>query len=99
MRQLKSLSSPWLPRRIGTVSAKFQVEENLPPKSPIEFQKIRSDRIEREAFYIEKFRDYLFSKDLMARLDAKYMSIQKALGEGNWSGQQGTRYPNLFLNI
>ena len=81
------------------VSAKFQVEENLPPKSPIEFQKIRSDRIEREAFYIEKFRDYLFSKDLMARLDAKYMSIQKALGEGNWSGQQGMRYPNLFLNI
>ncbi len=70
----------------------LQVEENLPPKSPIEFQKIRSDRIEREAFYIDKFRDYLFSKDLMARLDAKKFSIQKALGEGNWSGNQTTRY-------
>ncbi len=35
------------------ISSKFAVEENLPPKSPIEHQKVRSDRVEREGFYIE----------------------------------------------
>ena len=55
------------------------------------FASSRSDRIEREAFYIEKFRDYLLSKDLMARVEAKFTSVRKALGDGNWTGHQGSR--------
>ena len=34
------------------VSALF-AEEKLPPKSPIEFAKKRSDRLETEAFYVD----------------------------------------------
>ncbi|KAJ8302227.1 hypothetical protein KUTeg_021214 [Tegillarca granosa] len=59
----------------------FFVDENQPPKSPHEFAKRRGDRLELEQFYIGKFRSYTLSCNQIARLQAKYSAIQKAVGD------------------
>ncbi|XP_071121830.1 SLIT-ROBO Rho GTPase-activating protein 3-like isoform X3 [Mytilus edulis] len=72
----------------------FFLEENHPPKSPHEAAKRRGDRIELEGFYLEKFHRYTLSCNQIARLQAKYSAIQKALGD-NLSTSSGSRPPSL----
>ncbi|KAL5014667.1 hypothetical protein ScPMuIL_008937 [Solemya velum] len=57
------------------------LEENHPPKSPHEAAKRRSDRLEVETYYLDKFQAYTLSCNQIARLQAKQKAIQKALGE------------------
>ena len=40
---------------------------------------------------LQKFGEYVLSNNLIARLQAKVNSIQKALGEGDYSNTTGTR--------
>ncbi|XP_053377967.1 SLIT-ROBO Rho GTPase-activating protein 1-like isoform X3 [Mercenaria mercenaria] len=56
-------------------------DENTPPRSPHESDKKRSQRLETEGYYLNKFRSYTLSSNRIARLQAKYSAIQKALGE------------------
>ncbi|BFZ08300.1 hypothetical protein BsWGS_11339 [Bradybaena similaris] len=60
---------------------KFFTDETSIPKSPHEHAKYRTDRLETESFYLEKFREYTLSCNRLARLHAKHAAIQKALGE------------------
>ncbi|ELU00651.1 hypothetical protein CAPTEDRAFT_225880 [Capitella teleta] len=75
------------------VTTLFQ-EEKQPPKSPHVYGKKRSDRLETEAYYVTKFQGFLISNNLIARLQAKHKSLQKALGEGDGS-LLGSRPPSL----
>ncbi|XP_060578641.1 SLIT-ROBO Rho GTPase-activating protein 1-like [Ruditapes philippinarum] len=56
-------------------------DENTPPRSPHESDKKRAQRLETEGYYLHKFRSYTLSNNRIARLQAKYSAIQKALGE------------------
>ncbi|KAH9512475.1 SLIT-ROBO Rho GTPase-activating protein 3 [Bulinus truncatus] len=71
---------------------KYFADESAPPKSPHEHSKLRADRLETESYYLEKFRDYTLSCNRLARLQAKHMAIEKALGEKQSSGS--SRPPN-----
>ena len=73
----------------------FFLEENHPPRSPHEAAKRRGDRIELEGFYLEKFHRYTLSCNQIARLQAKYSAIQKALGDNLSPSSSGTRPPSL----
>ncbi|KAK7503696.1 hypothetical protein BaRGS_00005235, partial [Batillaria attramentaria] len=72
---------------------KFFVEESVPPRSPHEAAKYRSDRMETETYYLEKFREYTISCNRLARLQTKFGAIQKALGEKDISTTGATRPP------
>ncbi|KAL4227144.1 SLIT-ROBO Rho GTPase-activating protein 1 [Mactra antiquata] len=71
------------------------VDENLPPRSPHESDKKRQQRLETEGYYLSKFRSYTLSNNRIARLQAKYSSIQKALGEDASSTGVRVRPPSL----
>lgn len=73
----------------------FFLEENHPPKSPHEAAKRRGDRVELEGFYLEKFHKYTLSCNQIARLQAKYSAIQKALGDNISTNSSGSRPPSL----
>ncbi|GFO43846.1 slit-robo rho GTPase-activating protein 1, partial [Plakobranchus ocellatus] len=65
---------------------KYFAEEPTPPKSPHEQAKVRADRLETESYYLEKFREYTLSCNRLARLQSKFLAIQKALGEYQSAG-------------
>ncbi|CAH1784128.1 unnamed protein product [Owenia fusiformis] len=71
----------------------YFTELKQPPRSPIERDKRRADRQETEDFYINKFRSYALDNNLIARLDAKHKTLQKALGDGVTS--ENKRPPSL----
>uniref|UniRef100_A0A0B7A370 SLIT-ROBO Rho GTPase-activating protein 1 n=1 Tax=Arion vulgaris TaxID=1028688 RepID=A0A0B7A370_9EUPU len=60
---------------------KFFTDEVTIPKSPHEHAKYKTDRLDTETFYLEKFREYTLSCNRLARLQSKHGAIQKALGE------------------
>ncbi|XP_013083230.2 SLIT-ROBO Rho GTPase-activating protein 1-like isoform X3 [Biomphalaria glabrata] len=72
---------------------KFFADEAAPPKSPHEHSKLRSDRLETESYYLEKFRDYTLSCNRLARLQSKHTAIQRALGENQASGSSRPPVP------
>ncbi|XP_064605017.1 SLIT-ROBO Rho GTPase-activating protein 3-like isoform X2 [Liolophura sinensis] len=75
----------------------FFRDDNIPPKSPHEAAKKRSDKMETESFYLLKFKDYTLSCNRLARLQAKCSAIAKALGESKVS-PTGARPPSLPPN-
>ncbi|XP_025107166.1 SLIT-ROBO Rho GTPase-activating protein 3-like isoform X1 [Pomacea canaliculata] len=74
---------------------RYFVEEPAPPRSPHEAAKHRSDRIETESYYLEKFREYTISCNRLARLQSKFNQIQKALGDNQISTTGAPRAPAL----
>lgn len=72
---------------------KYFVEDTVPPRSPHEAAKYRSDRMETETYYLEKFREYTISCNRLARLQTKFTAIQRALGENQISTTGTTRPP------
>lgn len=72
---------------------KYFVEDTVPPRSPHEAAKHRSDRIETESYYLEKFREYTISCNRLARLQTKFNAIQKALGDNQISTSGSARPP------
>ncbi|XP_013412995.1 SLIT-ROBO Rho GTPase-activating protein 1 isoform X3 [Lingula anatina] len=76
------------------VTPYFQDPQKVPPKSPSEVAKLKSNRSDIEVYYLEKFKEYVLGSNKVARLQAQHTSIQKALGEGVKIGQT-TRPPSL----
>ncbi|WAR26158.1 SRGP3-like protein [Mya arenaria] len=71
------------------------VDENTPPRSPHETDKKRTQRLETEKYYLDKFESYTLSNNRIARLQAKFNAIQKALGEDSASSGVRVRPPSL----
>ncbi|XP_076469342.1 SLIT-ROBO Rho GTPase-activating protein 1-like [Babylonia areolata] len=64
---------------------RYFMEEAVPQRSAHEAARYRSDHMETEAYYLEKFREYMLSCNRLARLQTKYSNIQKAMGERRMS--------------
>ena len=64
----------------------FADDYNNPPRSPHEAAKQRSDKMETETFYLEKFREYTLSCNRLARLQSRHGAIQRTIGENELSG-------------
>ncbi|KAL3852225.1 hypothetical protein ACJMK2_015896 [Sinanodonta woodiana] len=60
-------------------------DDSPPPKSPLDTDRKKSTRLETESYYLNKFRQYTLSNNRIARLQAKYNTIQKAVGEDSLS--------------
>ncbi|ESO06543.1 hypothetical protein HELRODRAFT_160724 [Helobdella robusta] len=67
------------------VTRYFQDDSPQTPCSPLERDKLRSDQLETEEYYLNKFHDYQTTNNLIARLQAKYNCIEKALSDNNCS--------------
>ncbi|XP_064633392.1 SLIT-ROBO Rho GTPase-activating protein 1-like isoform X4 [Lineus longissimus] len=60
-------------------------EERIVMKTQQELQRRKTHRFETEEYYLTKFHTYMIGNNLIARLQAKFSSIQNALGEGQLS--------------
>ncbi|XP_052778969.1 SLIT-ROBO Rho GTPase-activating protein 3-like isoform X2 [Mya arenaria] len=75
------------------------VDENTPPRSPHETDKKRTQRLETEKYYLDKFESYTLSNNRIARLQAKFNAIQKALGEDSASSGVRVRSQSYTTQI
>ncbi|XP_067937833.1 SLIT-ROBO Rho GTPase-activating protein 1-like isoform X2 [Watersipora subatra] len=66
-------------------------------KPSMQQMEARKRRIDSEKYYFEKFKSYLLDSNLIARLQVKHATLQKALGEDASHGRSGipARPPSL----